>query len=132
MTLVDTSVLIDWLRGAENPKTKAFDSIVSTGAPFAISIFTFQEVLQGARNGKEYEKLRDYLGTQTILGLPYDLTFHEEAAKAYIRLRSQGKTIRSTVDLLIAMTAVREGAALLHNDRDFDQLAGVLGELKIV
>jgi len=62
MTLIDTSVLIDWLRGRENPKTKIFDRIINTNAPFGISVMTYQEVLQGAKNDKEYEKLKSYLG----------------------------------------------------------------------
>jgi len=66
MILVDTSVLIDWLRGKENCSTKSFDRIVETETPFGISILTYQEVLQGSKNDKEYELLKDYLGTQKI------------------------------------------------------------------
>jgi len=50
----------------------------------------------------------------------------------YLKLRNQGKTIRSTIDLIIAMTAVWEDIALLHNDKDFDELARVLEDLQIM
>jgi predicted nucleic acid-binding protein len=40
-------------------------------------------------------------------------------------------TIRSTVDLLIAETAIENNVYLLHNDNDFNNLAGIVPELKI-
>ena len=64
--------------------------------------------------------------------LPYDLNFYDETSKMYLKLRNQGKTIRSTIDLIIAMTAVWEDIALLHNDKDFDELARVLEDLQIM
>ena len=132
MILVDTSVLIDWLKGNENPKTKVFDTVISSGALFAISILTYQEILQGAKNDSEYGKLKSYLGTQTIIYLPQEPSFYDEAANIYRQPRSSGKTIRSTVDVLIAMTAIVHEVALLHNDRDFDLLANELDGLEIV
>jgi len=37
----------------------------------------------------------------------------------------KGLTVRSTVDLLIAQTAIEHNAILLHNDRDFEAIATV-------
>jgi len=131
MILVDTSVLIDWLKGNENPKTKIFDSIVETSAPFGISALTYQEILQGAKRDS-HEKLKSYLGTQKIYHLPDELEFYDRTADLYRQLRHRGKTIRSTIDLLIAMTAVHHELKLLHNDRDFDIIAGEIDELEIL
>lgn len=47
------------------------------------------------------------------------------AAALYRQARSRGKTIRRTLDCLIAAVCVREDCAILHNDRDFDHLADV-------
>ncbi|MDA3940127.1 MAG: hypothetical protein PF693_12620 [Spirochaetia bacterium] len=40
-------------------------------------------------------------------------------------------TVRSTIDLLIAQTALEHGVPLLHNDSDFDMIAGVVEGLEI-
>jgi len=49
----------------------------------------------------------------------------------YFDLRRKGKTIRNTIDILIAETAVINGLYLLHNDRDFDIIAEFIPDLKI-
>jgi predicted nucleic acid-binding protein len=49
MVLVDTSILIDFLRGAENAAVGRFQRILDTNVPFGISPLTYIEVLRGAR-----------------------------------------------------------------------------------
>jgi len=132
LILVDTSVLIDFLKGKENYKTKLFDTVLKKKLPYGIAAYTFQEILQGARNESEYEKLKEYLSTQTIYFLPEKRAIYEEAAQAYFNLRRQGLTIRSTIDILIALVAVKNDLLLLHNDRDFDDIAMKFKELKIL
>ena len=39
--------------------------------------------------------------------------------------RRTGVTVRSSVDCLIAVCAIRNDLTLLHHDRDFDQLARI-------
>ena len=58
MYLVDTSVLIDFIKGIDTPKSKKFENILLHQIPFGISAFTYQEVLQGAKDSKEYDKLK--------------------------------------------------------------------------
>jgi predicted nucleic acid-binding protein len=48
-----------------------------------------------------------------------------KAADLYRKCRAKGLTIRSTIDLLIAQTAIENNAELLHNDRDFAAIASV-------
>jgi predicted nucleic acid-binding protein len=132
MVLVDTSVLIEFFRGRKNPKTSLFDEILARDIPFGISPYTYQEVLQGARNEQEYERLREYLGTQTMYFLPGDKATHEKAARLYFDLRRSGITVRGTVDILIALTAMENNLMLLHNDRDFDAVAAVMPDCAIL
>ena len=40
-------------------------------------------------------------------------------------------TVRSTIDVLIALTAIEHHAFLLHDDRDFDVIAAAGTGLKI-
>jgi predicted nucleic acid-binding protein len=52
-------------------------------------------------------------------------------ARNYRRLRAQGRTVRTTIDGLIATFCLLNGHALLHSDRDFDQFEELLG-LRVV
>ena len=130
--LVDTSTMIDWLKNTENPKTQLFDKVLDNAIPFGISVLTYHEILQGARNANEYSKLKSYLETQKIYYLPHDLDFHNKASNMYITLRGRGKTIRNTIDIIVAMTAIYHKLKLLHSDRDFDVIADEVKELKIL
>ncbi|MDD3879647.1 MAG: PIN domain-containing protein [Syntrophomonas sp.] len=132
MILVDTSVLIGFLKGQINEKIQLFDQVLSRNIDFGFSSYTFQEVLQGTQNEKEYEKLRDYLSTQIIYFLPEKTATYEKAARLYFDLRRKGITPRSTIDVLIALTAIENNLLLLHNDRDFDLMAGQIETLDIL
>ena len=117
-------------------KPRNFDSLwdnasykrytITNAVPFRISVLAYQELMQGTRSKKEREMIKKYFGAEEVLYLPTDMDFFDQAAEYYRILRSQGITIRSTIDLLIAMQAVRHGMELLHNDRDFDKMAGVV------
>jgi predicted nucleic acid-binding protein len=132
MILVDTSVLIGFLKGQADNKTGLFKEILSRDIPFGISSYTYQEVLQGARNEAEFEILKDYLTTQHIYYLEPEALTYEKAARLYFNLRRKGVTPRSTLDMLIALTAIEENLALIHNDSDFDTMANHLPELRIL
>lgn len=131
MILVDTSVLIDFLKGQTNAKTLLFEEVLTRDIPFGLSPYTFQEILQGARNNKEYKRLHDYLSTQTIYFLPEEKATYEKAARLYFDLRRQGITPRGAIDILIALTAIENNLMLLHNDRDFDLMAEQVDNLNI-
>ncbi|AEF81635.1 PIN domain-containing protein [Leadbettera azotonutricia] len=42
-----------------------------------------------------------------------------------------GITIRSTVDLIIAETAIENNLYILHDDSDFTNMAKIIGEIEI-
>jgi len=132
MILVDTSVLIDKLKKIENQKTIILDRLHETKSPFGISIFTFHEILQGAKSENEFNKLNNYFSTQKIFSLPNNLEVYVNSAKICYDLRRQSKTIRNTIDILIAFTAIYYKIPLLHNDRDFDVIAELIPDLKII
>lgn len=132
MILVDTSVLIDKLRKAENPKTLLLDQLHKAQTPFGISIFTFHEILQGAKSESEFHKLNAYFSTQKILTLPSTTEVYCKSARLYFDLRRKSITIRNTIDILIAFTAIHHKIPLLHNDRDFDFIAERIPDLKII
>jgi hypothetical protein len=128
--LVDSSVLIDFLEGRENSPVSRFIEVLDRGIPFGISPITILEVLQGAATEKDFSMMRDYLGSQTVYGLEEGLESYAGAAKIFFDLRRKGMSVRSSVDCLIAQTAIEHGLLLLHNDSDFDRIAQV-SSLKI-
>ncbi|HXK39360.1 MAG TPA: PIN domain-containing protein, partial [Candidatus Paceibacterota bacterium] len=80
------------------------------------------EVLQGFREDRHFERARDALLRLPVLQMGgRELAI--ACAESYRHLRAQGVTIRSTIDCWIATFCLREGLALLHDDRDFDAFA---------
>lgn len=124
MYLVDTSVLIDFLKGRETKQSKKLEKIILHQIPFGISIFTYQELLQGAKNIKEYQKLKRYLSTQKIY-YPTHETF-DTSAHLFFTCRKKGITIRGTIDTLIATTAMENGLILLCSDKDIVHMTTVI------
>jgi predicted nucleic acid-binding protein len=125
MVLVDTSILIDFLRGADNAAVRRFQQILDSNIPFGISPLTYLEVLQGTRTDKDYATVKSYLETHRFFSLLDEKESYAAAARIYFDCRRKGITINSTVDCLIAQTAIENDLTLLHNDADFDRMRRV-------
>jgi predicted nucleic acid-binding protein len=123
--LVDSSVLIDYLEGRDNPSVARFMEVLDHEIPYGISPFTLLEVLQGAATAKDFGTLRDYLASQTLYDLTRGPDSYIAASKLYFDLRGKGLTVSSSVDCLIAQTAIEHNLHLLHNDADYDRIAKV-------
>lgn len=130
MILVDTSVIVDLLRNQKNGRVVLLDDIIERKIPWGISEYVYQEILQGSRDLVEFEKLREYFDTIPIYFLRFGKVSFERAAMLNVRCRASGIIIRSTIDLLIAETAIENDVALLHNDGDFENMGRVVGELR--
>ncbi len=112
MILVDTSVLIDFFKGVSNPSTDSLRRIIEQQIPFGITSVIYQEILQGAKDRKEYNLLNEYLECQKFFH-PLDLIgSYAQAAIIYFSCRKKGITIRSTIDCLIAQVAIEHGPLL--------------------
>ena len=131
MILVDTSVLMSFLKEQKNQSTAQFDYILDKKIPYGITTFIYQEILQGAKTDKEYRLLKEYFETIPLYYLKYGKESYEQAALLNIRCKQKGIIIRSTIKLLIAETAIENNLYLLHNDNDFINIAAVIKELKL-
>ena len=129
MVLVDTSVLIGYLKGDENESLKRFQYVLDNNIPFGINSLIYQEVLQGVKSEKNFIGVKKYLDTMRFYGLKDQKESFAAAARIYYNCRRRGITINSTIDCLIAQTALENTLFLLHNDSDFERLARVV-ELK--
>jgi len=125
MIVVDTSVIIDFLRGSSTPAAERMGQMEADAVPYAVPVICYQEVLQGARNEREWRLLDEYLGSQRLLVPEDPRALHREAARIFFDCRRRGVTIRSTVDCLIAAQVLDVKATLLHDDDDFEGVCSV-------
>lgn len=123
MILVDTSVLIDYFKGIENPVSEKLQFILDSGMPFGITSFIYQELLQGAKTEKEFDKMKTYLDTQIFYNPKDKKDSFAKAAEIYFKCRKKGIQVGSTIDCLIAQIAIEHGLLLLHNDEDFIKIS---------
>ncbi len=129
MTIVDTTVWIDYLSDRENAETSWLEQKL-TSERLGLTDLILCEVLQGVRNEKAFIQVREQLLAFAI----FDSSGAEiaiAAARNYRLLREQGVTVRKTIDCLIATFCLENGHSLLHRDRDFDGFEERLG-LKVV
>lgn len=129
MIIVDTTVWVDYLRGTVSPHAEWFEANLAVER-LGLTDLILCEVLQGVGTDTQFdavqaELLRFEVHQTGTMGLAI------EAAMNYRRLRAAGRTVRKTIDCLIATFCLVEGYALLHNDRDYDPFEEYLG-LKVV
>jgi predicted nucleic acid-binding protein len=125
VVIVDTTVWVDYLRGTRNSETDWLDQEAGRER-LGLTDLILCEVLQGVRSDREFRQVRAEL-------LKFELfeTGGERLAVAAARnlgsIRAKGRTVRKTVDCLIATFCLANGHTLLHRDRDFDAFEQNLG-----
>lgn len=125
MTLVDSSVWIDYFKGVRTPESELLDRMLGV-QPLAIGDLIMTEVLQGINSDREFEAVRGQLANLAFLDVG-GKEVSVQAAKNYRFLRSKGVTVRKTIDTLIATRCILDGIFLLYSDRDFDPFVTHLG-----
>lgn len=121
MTLVDTSVWIEFFRQRNPLDLEAFVDLeeVVTCLP------VLQEVLQGFRDDRAFRLARESMLAFPVVDSPLPLDRHLAAVDLYRLCRAHGLTVRSSMDCLIAASAMRHDLEVLHRDRDYSLLARV-------
>lgn len=122
MIVADTSAWVEYFRGSDHPVARRLRGLLATRRELALTEAVLMEVLAGTRSGTTLEAIRSQLIDLPMLRLEGVDDF-EQAATIYRACRDAGHTLRSQLDLLIAVSAIRHGASLLHNDRDFEVIA---------
>ena len=80
------------------------------------------ELLSGARDSGNFKRIERITSAMPLCQVDPVCDF-TEAGALYKYLRDRGVTVRSSVDCLIAATACRRDATVVHADRDFDAIA---------
>jgi predicted nucleic acid-binding protein len=119
MLVVDSSVWIDFFRGADTPaKAKLKSLLAQGGTEIIVPDLVLYEVLRGFRHEREYRG-----ALQLMRGFEWESAFSpelaQEAAQHYRAMVAQGFTIRSALDVMIGAFCIERDYTLLHNDRDF-------------
>ena len=124
-TVVDSSVWVDFFNRRASPQSDKVKSILissATKSPFIILPVIMQEVLQGIEDTKLYTIIKENLFGLEFIDLDsYDLAV--KSAELFRVLRKKGITIRKPNDCLIAATCIENNFSILHNDKDFDNIA---------
>ena len=125
MILADSSAWIDYLANRPTIEADALHRALADDA-FATLDIVLTEVLRGCSTEREAERVGSVL-----TAFPVVRTLDEQtaivAARIYRDLRSQGITVRGTVDTLIAARCLVDNHVLLYRDRDFDAIVRHLG-----
>jgi predicted nucleic acid-binding protein len=125
MVIIDTTVWIDYLRGAENPETHWLDRELQRQR-LGLTDLILCEVLQGIQDQNAFGRVQaDLLKFQVFQTGGSDLAI--AAAQNYRDLRQHGYTVRKTIDCLIATFCLQAEHRLLHRDHDFDPFEKALG-----
>ena len=126
MTLVDSSVWIDYFRGETSPETDKLDALLGTEALLTGDLIV-AEVLQGFSAESEFNTARQLMTTRLSVVSLVGPDNAVQAARNYRALSAQGVTIRKTIDTLIATYCIENGVSLLFSDRDFNPFVDYLG-----
>ncbi|HEX2498821.1 MAG TPA: PIN domain nuclease [Actinomycetes bacterium] len=120
--LIDSSAWIEYLRDTGSKAATEVERLIGTDSDIATTEPIVMELLAGATTPKALT-LVDALtsGLPLIRVDPY--TDYHHAAAIRRTARSQGKTIRSLLDCVIAAVALRTGATMVHRNVDFDVIA---------
>jgi len=121
--IIDTSVWIDSFNPkVKTPEKEVLVQLIQNDNPIFLCPVIYQEILQGIREDKAFERIRFILQQYRMIDI--DLMYvTNHAVDLYRHLRKKGITIRKSIDCLIASYAIITDMYLLHNDSDFTQIA---------
>ena len=125
MVIVDTTVWVDYLNGVATPETDWLDEQMARQRLGLLDL-TVCEVLQGLSTDRDAASVLRHLRRFEIFETG-GTELAVDAARHYRLLRARGRTVRKTIDCLIASFCLRERHSLLHCDRDFDAFEQLLG-----
>lgn len=125
MVIVDSTVWVDYLRGIHNPETDWLER-EADNQRLGLTDLILCEVLQGVRTDHQFDEvLKELLKFELFETGGEGLAV--AAAQNFRIMRSKGRTIRKTIDCLIATFCIMRGHSLLHRDNDFRHFEELLG-----
>jgi hypothetical protein len=121
--LVDTSAWADFLKGYPSPAATALAELLAGEEDLCTCGIVVAEVFQGLRKDRSRQPIRRSFEELRFLE-PSGIDLYFRAADIYRLLRRRGRTVRSTIDCIIAAIAEENGCHVLARDRDMDAILG--------
>lgn len=126
MMTADSSVWINYFNGRETRSTRLLDAALDDSSRDLVMLdVVLMEVLRGFRLERDWQTARHAfapLSLETAGGEAVAL----RAAGIYRDLRASGTTVRSPIDLMVGAWCIENDCSLLHEDRDFIHMPGLL------
>ena len=129
MTVVDSSVWIDFLKGHNSRQVQRLHALLGS-EDIVVGDLMLCEILQGLETERAAAEVEALLRNFAIVAMAGE-AIAVAAARNYQSLRRRGITIRKTIDLLIGTWCIENGRPLLHNDGDFHPMARHLGLIEV-
>ena len=129
MTVVDSSVWIDFLKGHNSRQVQRLHALLGS-EDIVVGDLMLCEILQGLETERAAAEVEALLRNFAIVAMAGE-AIAVAAARNYRSLRRRGITIRKTIDLLIGTWCIENGRPLLHNDGDFHPMARHLGLIEV-
>ena len=120
---MDTSVWADFLNGHPSPQATVLAELLEGEDEVCTCGTVVAEVFQGLRQQQGRQAIQRSFEDLTFLE-PSGIRLYFRAAELYRRLRENGRTVRSTIDCVIAAIAEENGCYVLARDRDLDAILG--------
>lgn len=122
MTVLDTDVLVDFLRDAE-PVAGRIAAALADGVPLVTTAITRFELLAGAKDARQSEAVRSLLDALPTLAL--DEPAADRAAEVRKELESDGSGVGMADSLIAGIVLVRGGELWSRNVRHFGRVPGL-------
>jgi predicted nucleic acid-binding protein len=119
--IVDSSTWIDFLSKKEERHVSLLKEAIVENCVLLLPVI-LQEILQGIKDDKLYKSVKNILNEYEIL-IESEVLITLGAVDIYRFLRKKGVTIRKPNDCLIAFSCIYYDVPLVHNDKDFDNIA---------
>ena len=124
MITADSSVWIDYLGGRNTAAATQLDAVLDDSSHDIVLLdVVLMEVLRGFRFDRDWRMARNAFAALPVHTAGGE-TVASKASSMYRSLRSEGVTVRSSIDLLIGAWCIENDCSLIHSDRDFDAMPG--------
>ena len=131
MILIDTSVWIEFFNHPNSPTAKFLKEMIQMNKSICINGLIEMEILQGIRSDAQMKLVQRMLVPfQYYPDTPQAWT--SLAAEIYRKCRKNGRTIRKSIDCIIAANAILADLAIFHRDRDFREIAKTFKSLRLI
>jgi predicted nucleic acid-binding protein len=118
--LIDTSVWIEYFRGADFALTQAVEALIKSGSVCTAGII-LAELLQGARSNREMRVIEDIKESFTLIAADREGEVWAEAGRLSRELRKAGTTVH-LADCLIAVLARENHCRVATRDVHFQAI----------